>query len=163
MTHRTLIALLLVSFTVGCNKHKKESESLKIEMKTSENEPKSLLDNVRLAINPKFQDWVLFKNGTYIIFDDISKVNDIQNEAIKLMEEFGPVSAGGPAGDFNVTSLNQTKGWIVSSHGYGMYTYVHPNELNTTSPDNIAIGIYGRTKRDKDGNNPKIIYINKSN
>ncbi|WP_343914937.1 hypothetical protein [Aquimarina litoralis] len=132
-------------------------------MERSENEPKSLLDNVKLAINPKFQDWVLFENGTYIIFDDTNKVKNIKDKAIELMKEFGPVNAGGPAGDFNVISLNQTKGWVVSGHGYGMYTYVHPNELNTNSPDDVTIGIFGRSKRDKDGNDPKIVHINKSN
>jgi hypothetical protein len=54
----------------------------------------STLEHVKLAINPKFQDWVLFKNDTYIIFDDISTVENIRNEAIKLMQEFGPVFAG---------------------------------------------------------------------
>lgn len=33
-----------------------------------------LIENIKLAINPKFKDWVLFRNGTYIIFDDITKV-----------------------------------------------------------------------------------------
>ena len=32
-----------------------------------------LIENIKLAINPKFKDWVIFKNGTYIIFDDIKK------------------------------------------------------------------------------------------
>jgi hypothetical protein len=54
----------------------------------------STLEHVKLAISLKFQDWVLFKNDTYIIFDDISTVENIRNEAIKLMQEFGPVFAG---------------------------------------------------------------------
>ena len=27
-----------------------------------------MIEHVKLAINPKFQDWVLFENGTYILF-----------------------------------------------------------------------------------------------
>lgn len=119
-----------------------------------------MIEHVKLAINPKFQDWVLFENGTYIIFDDISTVEDIKEEAIKLMKEFGPVHAGGPAGDFNIIHLNQTEGWLVSGHGYGMYTYVHPSELDSESPNDLEIGLYGRSKRDSDGQNPEIIHIN---
>ncbi|MDR4950809.1 hypothetical protein REB14_01270 [Chryseobacterium sp. ES2] len=121
-----------------------------------------MIEHVKLAINPKFQDWVLFENGTYIIFDDISIIEDIKKEALQLMKEFGPVYAGGPAGDFNVIHLNLTEGWLVSGHGYGMYTYVHPSELDSDSPNDLEIGLYGRSKRDSDGQNPEIIHINKS-
>ncbi|WP_431609928.1 hypothetical protein [Chryseobacterium sp. 'Rf worker isolate 10'] len=121
-----------------------------------------MIEHVKLAINPKFQDWVLFENGTYIIFDDISTIEDVKEEAIKLMKEFGPVSAGGPAGDFSVIHLNLTDGWLVSGHGYGMYTYVHPSELDSESPNDLEIGLYGRSKRDSDGQSTEIIHINSS-
>lgn len=121
-----------------------------------------MIEHVKLAINPKFQDWVLFENGTYIIFDDISTIEDVKEEAIQLMKEFGPVSAGGPAGDFSVIHLNLTEGWLVSGHGYGMYTYVHPSELDSESPNDLEIGLYGRSKRDSDGQSTEIIHINSS-
>ena len=122
---------------------------------------KSLLEHVRLAINPIFQDWVLFENGTYIIFDNIDTISNIENEAIRQMKEFGPVNTGGTAGDFSVTHLNQTDGWVVSGHGYGMYTYVNPTEIESKSPTDVEIGIHGRSKRNQDGQNPKIIHVNK--
>ncbi|MDH5032981.1 MULTISPECIES: hypothetical protein [Chryseobacterium] len=121
-----------------------------------------MIEHVKLAINPKFQDWVLFENGTYIIFDDISIIENVKEKALQLMKEFGPVYAGGPAGDFNVIHLNLTEGWLVSGHGYGMYTYVHPSELDSESPNDLEIGLYGRSKRDSDGQNPEIIHINRS-
>ncbi|RKE81883.1 hypothetical protein [Chryseobacterium sp. AG363] len=121
-----------------------------------------MIEHVKLAINPKFQDWVLFENGTYIIFDDISIIKNVKEKALQLMKEFGPVYAGGPAGDFNVIHLNLTEGWLVSGHGYGMYTYVHPSELDSESPNDLEIGLYGRSKRDSDGQNPEIIHINRS-
>lgn len=123
----------------------------------------STLEHVNLAINPQFQDWVLFKNDTYIIFDDITIIGNVQEEAIKLMKEFGPVFAGGPAGDFNVIHLNSTEGWLVSGHGYGMYTYVHPSELDNEFPNDLEIGLLGRSKRNSDGENPEIIHINRNN
>ena len=44
---------------------------------------KTLLEHVKLAINPKFEDWVLFENGTYIMFDDASQIEDLEKE-VKL-------------------------------------------------------------------------------
>ncbi|UHO39971.1 hypothetical protein H5J24_08100 [Chryseobacterium capnotolerans] len=123
----------------------------------------STLEHVKLAINPRFQDWVLFKNDTYIIFDDITIVKNVREEAIKLMNEFGPVFAGGPAGDFDVIHLNSTEGWLVSGHGYGMYTYVHPSELDNETPNDLEIGLLGRSKRNSDGENPEIVHINRRN
>ncbi len=119
----------------------------------------STLEHVKLAISLKFQDWVLFKNDTYIIFDDISTVENIRNEAIKLMQEFGPVFAG-VLGDFSVIHLNSTEGWLVSGHGYGMYTYVHPSELDSETPNDLEIGLLGRSKRNSDGENPEIVHVN---
>ena len=75
------------------------------------------------------------------------------------MKEFGPVHAGGPAGDFSTITLNKTEGWVVSGHGYGMYTYVHPSELDNENPNDLEVGLYGRSKRDLDGQEATIIYL----
>ena len=159
---RKLYCILFFLSIVGCNNQKKEE--LEILPSSGEvYEEKSLLDNVKLAINPKFQDWVLFENGTYIIFDDISQVDDIEKEAIKLIKEYGLASAGNSSGDFGVIALNETKGWAVSGHGYGIYTYIHPSELNSSSPSDLTIGTHGRNKRVMDARNPKIIYVSQNN
>lgn len=143
---------------MGCG----NSEKKKVNMqKTNKITETTLLNHVKLAINPKFQDWVLFKNGTYIIFDNADTIPNLEIEAIKSMKEFGPVYPGGPAGDFGVTHLNKTDGWVISGHGYGMYTYVDPDELKSESPDDTEIGLTGRNKRDLDGKNPIIIHINR--
>lgn len=153
-----IIFSFLTFLSLGCkNPEKKKIDNQKSKEMTEAN----LLNHVRLAINPKFQDWVLFKNGTYIIFDNADTIPNLENEAIKAMKEFGPVHAGGPAGDFGVTHLNKTEGWIVSGHGYGMYTYVNPNELDSEKPNDVEIGLYGRNKRNLDGENPVVININR--
>ena len=136
--------------------------NLPLKKQSNKMSEKELIENVKLSISPKFQDWVIFKNGTYIIFDDITQVKNINDEAIAMMKEFGPVFAGGPAGDFNTIRLLKTEGWIVAGHGYGMYTYVSPTEIENKSPNDLEVGLFGRSKRDLDGKNPEIIYINKS-
>lgn len=129
--------------------------------KANEISESELIHHVRLSINPRFQDWVLFKNGTYIIFDDADAISDLEGEAIKVIKSFGPVYIGTPSADFDVTDLNKTEGWIVSGHTYGMYTYVSPNEIKSPTPNITAIGLYGRSKKDLDGRNPLIIHINR--
>lgn len=118
-----------------------------------------LIENVKKAINPKYKNWVLFSHGTYIIIED-STIVDKKKYALEQIKEFGPVFTGSPAGDFSITKLNLADGWCVSGHGYGMYTYVHPSELENNNPNDIEIGIYGRKKRDMDSKDEIIIYIN---
>ncbi|GAA6765405.1 hypothetical protein AAFH68_13400 [Flavobacterium sp. CGRL1] len=77
--------------------------------KTDEIDKTELLNKVRLSINEKCQDWVLFQNGTYIIFDHAETIPDIENEAIKLMKEFGPVYVQTPSEDFDVTDLKKDR------------------------------------------------------
>jgi hypothetical protein len=119
-----------------------------------------LLERVKLAINPAFSDWVLFSNGTYIIFDDAADELAIPKAAIEFMKEFGPVSVGGPAGDFEVFYLDEVEGWVVGGHGYGMYTYVHPSELASDAPSDVEIGLLGRSKRDLDAAELEILHVN---
>jgi len=154
---KTKIILILLNIVfLGCGNSNNNAEN----SKTDQNAKSELIEHVKLAINPKYQDWVLFKNGTYIIFDNADTIPNLETEAKKEMKEFGPVYAGGIAGDFGVTSLTKIEGWIVSGHGYGMYTYVNPRELKSKKPEDLEIGLFGRGKRDLDGKNPIIIHIN---
>lgn len=159
---RALIFTISIFCLFSCgsdNKNKDKNPSEEKSQKTTST--MTLLDHVNLAINPKYQDWVLFENGTYIIFDNADTIADIKEESIKLMKEYGPVYSGSSAGDFSVTHLNKTDGWIVSGHCYGMYTYVNPEELETKSPDDVKIGLFGRTKREKDGKELQIVHVNR--
>lgn len=156
------VILLSITFLLSCiQPQKDQTKNVNGPQMTNNNSKMTLLENVRLAINPKFEDWVLFENGTYIIFDNADTISDIKAEAIKLMKEFGSVYAGSPAGDFSVTHLNKTEGWVVSGHCYGMYTYVRPTEMSTKTPSDVEIGTFGRSKRQKDGDNPVIVHVNK--
>ncbi|WP_232707008.1 hypothetical protein [Epilithonimonas sp. JDS] len=148
-----ITACILLS---SCNKQSENIDEKTVQMSNHE-----LISHIKLAINPKFQDWVLFKNGTYIIFDEANTIKDVNSEALKQMKDFGPVYAGGSAGDFGIIKLNQTDGWLVSGHGYGMYTYVNPGELRTKNPSDSEIGFFGRNKRDLDSKRLEIIYVNR--
>lgn len=162
---KTILIIISILSIISCSKHEnkiiKDKQTLNPTVKIMTNS--EMIEHVKLAINPQFQDWVLFKNGTYIIFDHADTIKDIHAEAIEQMKEFGPVLAGGPAGDFNTITLKHTEGWIVAGHGYGMYTYVNPIEIENKVPNDLEIGLFGRSKRDLDGKQPQIIYTNRNN
>lgn len=120
-----------------------------------------LIENIKLALSPKVSYWVLFSNGTVIVFDSLTKDENIKEKAIRYMKEFGPVWPASEAADFGIVDLVSTKGWLVTGHGYGMYTYVHPQELSS-NPHDVEIGVIGRSKRHKDSEEMKIIYVKDS-
>ncbi len=121
-------------------------------------EEAELIEHVKLAFYPKYQ-WVLFSNGTVVIIDDPTDKENLKEKALTHMKQYGPVYPGCPAGDFSTVELHDTEGWLVSVYGHGMYTYVHPQELENSNPESALIGLYGRDKRDKDSRELKIIYI----
>ena len=102
------------------------------------------------------KSWVIFKNGTAVIF-----VNDnegLEEKALKILAEWGPVHAGGPAGDFSTIVLPDDKGWIVTCHHNDILTYVAPDEVDEDTED-FVIGILGRSKRDLDAEQLEIVHI----
>ena len=162
MLNRILI-VLLCSGLLGCPKGNSENTSDKsdrTEMRVEHSNP--LVNQVMKAINPKFQNWVLFSNGTYIIFEDVSPSDSLEKRAIEFMKEWGPVYAGGSAGDFGTTTLTKTEGWVVSGHGHGMYTYVHPDKLESDTPSDVEVGLLGRSKRHQDSQEMEIVHTNRA-
>lgn len=121
-------------------------------------EETELIENIKRALNPKVSYWVLFSNGTVIVFDRLTKDENIKEKAIKHMKEFGPVWSASEAADFSIVDLVSTKGWFVTGHGYAMYPYVHPQEVSS-NPHDVEIGVIGRSKRHKDSEELKIIYV----
>lgn len=118
-----------------------------------------LLSKVQQSIIPVYKNWVLFKNGTYVILDDISGIPDVAQEALRLLEAYRPKSAVETTNwDYSISHLDRVEGWSVYGRGYGIYTYVNPNEMiDAASPPNIIV--FSKNKRTLDENNPQIIYI----
>lgn len=118
-----------------------------------------LIDYVQQGMNPNLKNWILFENGTHIFFDETTSPNEIEVMGVEKMEKFGPVYAGSSAGDFEVFTLNDGLGWVVAGHGPRMYTYVHPSAMGNENPDDIGIGLHGRSRRNMDGLNPVIVCV----
>jgi hypothetical protein len=103
------------------------------------------------------KSWVLFHNGTAVIL--VNPTDDLRAQAIDLMKEWGPVHAGCPAGDFSTSKLTDYPGWVVTCHHNDILTYVDPSEVAKGNSTDIAIGMYGRSKRDLDAKELNVIHI----
>ncbi|BDS11286.1 hypothetical protein [Aureispira anguillae] len=120
--------------------------------------PEELLGYIQNAIIPIYKDWVILKNGTYIIFDDMNNIPDIQTAAIQLLNDHKPKTPEDNNWDFSITDLDRAEGWSVYGNGYGIYTYVHPKEISVeSSPQEISA--YAKAKRALDEKNPQIIFV----
>jgi len=119
---------------------------------------KDLLGYVQQAIIPTYQDWVILKNGTYIIFDNIDTVPDIKASAIQMINHYKPKNVLDNNWDYSVTDLDKIEGWGVYGNGYGIYTLVLAKELTMgATPPQIAA--YAKAKRAMDEENPQVIYV----
>lgn len=101
------------------------------------------------------KSWVLFENGTCVIL--MEPEIDLSAQAVKLMKEWGPVYPGSSAGDFSTITLEDGSGWVVTSHHHDILTYVAPEEAGD-NPNEISVGLLGRSKRNQDAETLVVIH-----
>ncbi|MEU3721358.1 hypothetical protein [Streptomyces sp. NPDC031705] len=65
--------------------------------------------------------------------------------------------AGSPAADFAVVDLKDAEGWVVTGHHADVLTYVGPDEPH--EPSQIAVGLWGRSKRHRDGTALRVVHV----
>ena len=119
-------------------------------------EPPELIDTWRRIIVGGGKSWVLFEHGTCVILT--GPAPDPAAQAIDLLREWGPVVVGTPAGDFNVVKLQDDPGWVVTSHHPDILTYVGQNDVHGQVPDDMIIGLIGRSRRGQDAEELKVIH-----
>jgi len=107
------------------------------------------------------KSWVIFKNGTIVILmhAELDSNTDLQQKAIQLMKEWGPVHEGTPAGDFSVGISKKAEGWYITSHHNDIITFVHPTEIKKHKPEDLIVGMFGRNKRNTDANELCVIHV----
>jgi hypothetical protein len=102
------------------------------------------------------KSWVLFENGTCVIL--MEPEEDLALQAVEIMKEWGPVHPGSSAGDFSVIDLVDHPGWAVTCHHPDVLTYVAQDEVSG-EPSEVAIGLIGRSKRDQDAGNLRVVHV----
>ena len=130
-----------------------------IESNASKLTKEELLKGIQGAIIPIYKDWLILRNGTYIIFENTDTISDVKKTALQLLEYHRPRTTAEQRWNYSITDLDLSEGWAVFGNGYGIYTYVHKNEL-INEPSAEQIGDFAKSKRASDENNPEIIYIN---
>jgi len=103
------------------------------------------------------KSWVLFENGTCVIL--MEPELDLRAQTIEIMQEWGPVHAGSAAGDFGTIKLDNAPGWVVTGHHPEMLTYVAPDELDNREPTELAVGLLGRSKRNRGSEELRIVHL----
>ncbi|MDP3941386.1 MAG: hypothetical protein Q8Q49_03700 [bacterium] len=109
----------------------------------------------KVVTNPSMR-WVLFKNGTCVM--PLSPQKDVREQAIKILKEHGPVVAGTPSGDFEVTKIPEINGWVVTGDYPGIMTYISAEEAGKKN-DDFEIGMIGRTKREADAKGLEVVHV----
>lgn len=126
---------------------------------TASSQPESwsdlLIERVQAMTAGLEVSWVLFNRGTLILLP--KAVGDLQQIAIDYLRENGPVVPGTPLGDFSVCRIKKCPGWVVTSHDPNLNVYVAPEE--NAGDDDLRIGMYGRSKRELDANDPCVLHI----
>ena len=119
--------------------------------------------NIIAKLPPKMdKSWVVFKHGTCgILSEATSSAQETESKAKEIIEKWGPVYPACPAGDFNVFKSPCNDGWVVTGHNPDMFTFVGLNEegLEDEESNDMFIGLFGRSKRDKDGREPQVVHV----
>ena len=141
---------------------------------TLQDEATQVFEKINTTMNVPF---VIYSNQTAIFLKPKDGDNDGNNlkgkgkqavisEANEIMKEYGPVYAGTQAGDFNSLPLKEEpgfpRGYLVTGWCPIMYTFV--SKLYEMPQGNIlTIGLFGRSKRNKDGKECKPVYWDDTN
>ena len=114
-------------------------------------------DAWRSLLKPE-ASWVVFENGTCVVLGEPEADTVLADTAVDLMREWGPVVTGTEAADFNVVTLTEDAGWVVTCHHIDIMTLVQPREVEAHA-DDLMVGMYGRTKRDRDARDLVIAHV----
>lgn len=111
----------------------------------------------RRIIRGDGKSWVVFAHGTCVVLTAPGSADDLARQAEGILREYGPVVGGTTAGDFGTITLEPGPGWVVYGHHNDVLTYVGPDE--TADRTDLAVGLHGRAKRDRDGRELHVVHI----
>lgn len=113
---------------------------------------KTLIFNTKLSVNPKQPNWVLFSNGTYILFPKGTRSEEMRKSASGLLQRYNNES-------FTITKSPLVKGWIARSKK-GIYNYVSLEQAGDRLTSIETLKKIGKTNVLKDKTTPIIVHVN---
>lgn len=120
--------------------------------------PAQLAGQITQAVNSMYPNWILLKHGTYIVFDDQSTIPNMPTKALEMLEQYRPKNKEDSYWMYSISNLSNIDGWSVYGNGYGIYTYVYPNEMLHDNPSMPDVAAFAKAKRALDEKSPQIIY-----
>jgi hypothetical protein len=116
-----------------------------------------LVEAWRATLSGLDKSWVLFANGTCIVFTEPG--SDLTAQAKAILQEFGPLGDGSEIGDFAATIPHPDgRGWFVAGHHSDIVTFVSRSEVAPGTPD-VDIGRLGRAKRGQDAEQLRVLHV----
>ncbi|MDO8583062.1 MAG: hypothetical protein Q7R51_00855 [bacterium] len=103
-----------------------------------------------------FVGWVIFSHGTCVVVPHIDKA--IRDDAISILQKYGKVIPGTPLGDFNITSLKDSLGWVVTGGSPDILNFIAIDETKEKS-DDVKIGLLARKRKELDAKELKVIHV----
>src|SRR5262245_23324461 len=116
-----------------------------------------LVDVWRATLAGLDKSWVLFENGTCIVFTEPGP--DLIAQAKAILREFGPAGDASEIGDFAATiPLDDGRGWLVAGHHSDIVTFVGRDEVAPGASD-TAVGRIGKSKGEQDTEQLRVIHV----
>lgn len=113
---------------------------------------KKLIFNTKLSISSKQPNWVLFSNGTYIIFPKGTSKEDMCKTALGLLQRYNNES-------FIINKSPLAKGWLGSSTK-GIYNYIAIDQASSRMASTKELASISKRNVIKDKENPVIVHLN---
>src|SRR5262249_11345519 len=93
-----------------------------------------LIEAWRATLSGLDKSWVLFANGTCVVFTEPG--SDLTAQAVAILREFGPAGDESEIGDFAATiPLPDGRGWLVAGHHSDIVTFVGRDEVGPGASD----------------------------
>jgi hypothetical protein len=116
-----------------------------------------LIEAWRATLAGLDKSWVLFENGTCVVFTEPGA--DLTARATAILREFGPAAEASEVGDFAATiPLPDGRGWLIAGHHSDIATFVGRHEVPPGTPD-AAVGRLGRARRERDTQQLRVLHV----
>ena len=120
-------------------------------------EGSELVEAWRATLGGLDKSWVLFENGTCIVFTEPGP--DLITRAKAILREFGRAGDASEIGDFAAAiPLDDGRGWLVAGRHSDIVTFVSRDEVAAAAQD-AAIGRIGRAKREQDTKQLRVMHV----
>ena len=118
-----------------------------------------LIFSVQLGISPQRPNWILFENGSYMLFKDALGKDVLIPAAKKRLSDFAKNLTTQTG--ISAQKANLAKGWIVNFGSSGIYNYVEESQIEEEFPTAAYIITLAQQNIIADNLSKKVIHFNK--